>query len=903
MRLSTVISIFALAGATAFAMPPRQGRLDIPQPDGSVIEAELYGNGHWCEYISPDGRVLSPDAGGWLVPGTVMLSDCASREAYLNARATVSVMNSRNTVSSYPTKGKIRTLVILAEFADTKFMSDNAVGLIERMLSMSGFIENGATGSVCDYFRDSSFGLFELDPVIKGPVVLPNNMSYYGAPDGSRPDARPAEMIRDACMLVDDDTDFSEFDLDNDGFIDNVYVFYPGYSQADGASVNTIWPHSGFIWPRLNADFDGKKLNKYACSNEIDMSTRKLVGIGTFCHEFSHVLGLPDLYSTDYSNEEHPATWSIMASGGRNNNGHTPPLYSAYERYALGWLDPAALTATGDDCVLVPGENAAYMISTENDNEFYIIENRQRNGWDAHIPGHGMLVWHIDYDRNAWQNNTVNNDATHQRIDLVEADGSSSSDSRSGDSYPGSSDVSEIPEFRTFAGQALGLGIFNIREEAGGRILFNAAGTRDKLAVPAGITISDVSPVSFAIGWNAVDGAETYVLEVFQKIRNGSVFIREYVDGYRLFMTEGECRAVVTGLNPSTQYHCRVRALGGSRIGDYSAEQPVTTLEADFRSEIPGSADATDVCADGFTANWLELSGARSYSITVREMTAVTAYSRNNDFADGIMTPPEWFVTPGCTTSTFSGYYGSAAPGLSMTSDNASVRSPLEDGMVTAVKFWCRGVRTEDRNTLTVSGYDGRQWRQLKEISPLVTDRSGEYITIEDEFANVPCYSVNLSFARPLSKGTLVLDDISVSHVHCTGRIVEGYDGLKVGNVLSARVTGLKPGILYSYTVTADNGTLVSQASTPRLVRTDATSGIDTPSTVDAGVSVTAGVGSVVVTNNTTADTALQLFNLTGTCVRQCMLPSGDAVTLSVDNGMYIAVAGGKSFKIIVGGR
>ena len=118
--------------------------------------------------------------------------------------------------------GKIKTLVILAQFSDMQFISENPADAVTRMLTMPGFSDNGATGSVRDYFNDSSFGAFELDPVILGPVTLPEKMAYYGGPDEGKPDIRPAEMIRDACVLVDDKVDFSEFDLDGDGYIDNV---------------------------------------------------------------------------------------------------------------------------------------------------------------------------------------------------------------------------------------------------------------------------------------------------------------------------------------------------------------------------------------------------------------------------------------------------------------------------------------------------------------------------------------------------------------------------------------------------------------------------------------------------------------------------------------------------------
>lgn len=904
MKSFSVFSItLALAGAAAMAMPPRHGLLEVPQPDGTVVKAELFGNGHWSAYIAPDGTLLEPDPSGRLVPAETSLAEKKAKETFLRAKAIESDLRLKNTVSSYPTKGKIKTLVILAQFADIKFHSADPADAIGRMLTMPGFNDNGATGSVCDYFRDSSFGMFELDPVVMGPVTLPGNMAYYGAPSDSSPDVRPEEMIRDACVLVDDQIDFSEFDLDGDGFIDNVYVFYPGYSQADGAQINSIWPHSGFAWTKHRAEFDGVKLNKYACSNEIDMATKKLVGIGTFCHEFTHVLGIPDLYSTDYSNNEHPGTWSIMATGGRNNNGHTPPLFSAYERYALGWIEPQPLNPSESDYTLEPGKNTAFIINTSVENEFFILENRQRNGWDAYLPGHGMLVWHIDYDKKAWESNTVNNDAYHQRIDLVEADGSSSESSRGGDAFPGNADIREIALIKPFTGKTLDQGIFNIRELPGGTILFNAADLQTKLPAPQAVTATDISPVSFLISWDAVEGADSYVVEAYRKVRSGSVFNKEYVDGYRLYMAGSQCSATVTGLAPSTEYFYRVRAMGGTFVSDYSAEQQATTLEEDFRAEIPVCSEASGITADSFTANWENLPEAQSYSITVKEMVPGTSFTHSNEFADGIMTPADWFVASGCTTSSFSGYYGALAPGLSMTSDKAYVQSPLDKEMISEVRFWYRGIKTEDRHSIKVYGYDGRQWRLVSEIQSLVTDKAGTNVTLDEEFVQVPCYSVHIAYSRPLAKGTLALDDINVTHTATTEKTVEGYNALEVGNTLSAQITGLKPSTLYTVTVTASNGSMTSLASTPRLVRTASASGLNTAIGQQTGVVLTTDGNAILARNSNPDETSLRIFDFTGTCVHASAIPAGAEVSIPLGNGLYIAVADGTARKLAVGCR
>lgn len=885
-----------LTCAAALAMPPRPGQLSIRQPDGSVIEAKLVGDRHRCMYVSPQGKILRPDSRGMLVPTEELFSSRDNHRAAVQDQST-----SPSRATTYPTKGKIKALIILAEFADSRFMSENAADLIGRMLSEEGFGDNGATGSVRDYFAASSFGAFDLEPVVLGPVTLPNGMAYYGAPSGTNADVRPEEMIRDACSLVDDDVDFSEFDLDSDGYIDNVYVFYPGYSQADGAPLNTIWPHSGFAYNKLRAVFDGVCLDKYACSNEIDISTNKLVGIGTFCHEFSHVLGLPDLYATDYSNEEHPGTWSLMASGGRNNNGHTPPLFSAYERYALGWLEPQTAGISEQDYTLSPEENSAFIIPTSSKDEYYIIENRQRSGWDRYLPGHGMLVWHIDYDETAWKKNYVNNDANHQRIDLIEADRSSSEDSRPGDSFPGSADVRELEVMKTWTGTPLNLGLFNIREDPAGTVTFSVASTEEMLPAPEGIAATEISPVSFLASWKTVPQATAYVLEVYRKVREGSVLRKEYVEGYRLFMAGDNLSATIKGLEPSTEYFYIVRAMGGGHISAYSPEQSVTTLEPDFRSAIAECSAATEISGTGFTANWKPLEGATGYILTVSEVTLTPSATHLNDFADEIMAPTGWYVTPGCTTGSFTGYYGSAAPGLSLPADGAMIQTPLEEDMIETLSFWYRGIRTESRHCITIYGYDGSAWRELKELSPLETDKSGAMITLSEEFSTVPCYAARIVFGKPTSKGTLALDDIKVEHCGAVCRALDGYNGVAVGNTLSAKVEGLAPSTLYRYTVTASDGNFQSLPSLPSQLRTTDSSGtVTTPADTASSCEITSVNGNIIVRNLSSQPVGVEIFNVSGNSLFRQTATSGEEISVSVLQGVYIVSAGDISRKIAI---
>ena len=334
------------------------------------------------------------------------------------------------------------------------------------MLNEEGYNQNGATGSAVDYFRASSFNQYNPTFDVYGPYTLSQTMSYYGrdvSEEGD--DAHAVEMIVEACSLAAaDGVDFSNYDTDNDGVIDFVFVFYAGYSQAEGASSNTIWPHSwevrdtatyhGTWWRDIEYEtpadysnyegtaddvtFNGKRLYTYACASELKgVSGSYMTGIGTFTHEFSHVLGLPDLYATNYASHKTMGEWDILDAGPYNNDGCTPPIYSAYERFFMGWMTPTLLTESNKYTLEhIETSNKAFMITssgTHNMNgadpspsEFYLLENRQQTGWDTYIPGHGMLVTRVNYDPSKWNENTVNNDGSDMGVDIIEADGISS---------------------------------------------------------------------------------------------------------------------------------------------------------------------------------------------------------------------------------------------------------------------------------------------------------------------------------------------------------------------------------------------------------------------------------------------------------------------------------------------
>jgi M6 family metalloprotease-like protein len=193
-----------------------------------------------------------------------------------------------------------------------------------------------SSGSARQYFHDTSWGQYNPQFDVVGPYTLSQSYAYYGKNN----DANVGEMIRDACKMADEDgVDFTQYDNDNDGKVDFVYVLYAGYGEADGGPANTVWPHNYDLrYTGVTCNVDGKTVRNYACSNEISYYSKLYNGIGTFCHEFSHVLGLPDLYETNQTPKglHTLLDWDILDYGPYNNDGNTPPAYSAYERFYMG---------------------------------------------------------------------------------------------------------------------------------------------------------------------------------------------------------------------------------------------------------------------------------------------------------------------------------------------------------------------------------------------------------------------------------------------------------------------------------------------------------------------------------------------------------------------------------------
>ena len=342
--------------------------------------------------------------------------------------------------------GQKRGLIILAQFNDTKFLAEHDNALFGRMANERGFQSGGMyPGSVSDYFRDQSGGVFELAFDVVGPVTLPKNSAYYGQNDSEDLDLYPGQMVVEACNAAADLADFRDYDWDGDGVVDQVFVLYAGMGEADSEHEDAVWPHA---WSLTDSDYgktlrvDGVVVDNYACCSELEY-TGQLCGIGAFCHEFSHCLGLADMYDTSdgYSSVFGLNSWGLMDYGCYNDNSRTPAGYNSFEKMSCGWLTPVTLSEDTTVQTVNPLSQGGEGYIIYNDNhveEYYMLENRQRTGWDSALPGSGMLILHVDYDNYAWANNEVNNDPKHPRCTIFHADNSDKTSSRNvaSDTYP-----------------------------------------------------------------------------------------------------------------------------------------------------------------------------------------------------------------------------------------------------------------------------------------------------------------------------------------------------------------------------------------------------------------------------------------------------------------------------------
>lgn len=941
--LSSVCALSALAASAVPAMP---GLITMTQADGTEIEVQLVGDEYSHYYLSEDGYLLASeggdffyadvDASGMVVTSGFRATPAAMRpaevsrwlaavdrarqlerlstmrEAALSSRvlkspargvtdAAASTTSSSKALpglfpgADFPAFGEQKALVILVNYSDVKMSTEDAHGYFSDLLNEPGFSRYGGTGSARDYFLECSGGRFSPEFDVYGPVELPHERAYYGGNNPLTGDDKNAhQMIIDACDILDGDVDFAQYDRNGDGYIDNVFVFYAGRGEASGGGDDTVWPHA---WEIENGGagtnvYDGVVLNRYACSNELVGARPD--GVGTFVHEFSHVMGLPDLYTTNKGSAFTPGSWSVLDYGPYNNDGHTPPLYSAFERCALGWMTPRDISGPLSAELEEISTNTAGIIRTSSENEYFLLENRQQNGWDTYIPGHGMLIWHIHYVPSLWTNNAVNNTISHQYVDLEEADGILSASTRHGDAFPGTSGVTSFtnettPSMRTWNGEKLDLPITDIAESQQGIITFNVAGGANPQFTPTeALEAEDVTHCSFRAVWKEQPGSRYAVTLV-------DAATGQIVEGCGKLLAGTDTSFVFDGLDPDRKYIYRVYTGNDWQWSEPSNSVEVTTAPMTLALRTVNALPASDITHTSFTASWEPLPEATDYLLTVYSLTSPEMEVADVDFT-GKVIPSGWTASFAPTFSPNAIYSGDAIPALTFKKNGETFTSPVFSKPLALVKFWLLGTNTDASNNVTVSVLVGDVWEKVAECE-LSKKQGGARVTL-DSFPE-GAKAVRFEFVRGTSFGNLYIDDI---HVECHEPIenvyVDGYKSRSVGTETSHTVDGLMPGTTYYYIVDATDGTLFAKTSGEIAVSLPASTGI-AGITSDSAISVKAA-GGVITVRGAHPGAAVTLTDLLGRTVASATAGSDGSATLPATPGLCIVKAGTAVAKVLV---
>lgn len=510
--------MYLLLGVVCWAIPADKTPITVTQSDGTTLTMKLVGDEFFHYNTTIDGYTVLMNASGayeyarplndQLVLSGVLAHDPGQRtmaegqmleQMGKHQRSARQVSMGRQSrmraagpmATTSPQRepmvdySNFRGLIILINYSDRQFMMDDPCDFYDKMVNEEGFdhfMFNGrrhnCTGSMHDYFKDQSGGIFAPEFDIVGPVNLDYACTDHNGTENS------ASIFKAAMDAADSMVDFSNYDNDGDGIIDMVYFLVAGYSaNYNGNNGEYLWPHKAWLYDYYNDrwyDYDGVVVGQYASSTEIygweSQGYPMPLGIGTMCHEFSHVLGLPDLYDTNYADQgqsHDPGEWDIMAGGGSYNYGRTPCAYSIWERYALGWNRPQEINSEGSYSLQYVGNTGdGLILRTPVDNEFFMLDNRQRTKWDAYLPGHGMLIARVDSTNSRiWDWNHVNADPSHNYYELLRA-GNGTSGANSSDPFPGSGNVTAVsnftnPNLRTWAQVECPFEIRNITEASG----------------------------------------------------------------------------------------------------------------------------------------------------------------------------------------------------------------------------------------------------------------------------------------------------------------------------------------------------------------------------------------------------------------------------------------------------
>ena len=722
MNKNLFILMFCLCmGLIAQAVPAKPGWHTVTQSDGSNLQVQAAGNAFNNALLTRDGLTVARGSDGdfYYISSVTGLTTMRAHEvdqrsgsenAFINVQRGSLTMTNKpyimprekgklgvggsNAEAGVPALGQRRIPIILVEFKDKKF-NNTRQDIIDAMLT--------GNESVGQYFRDQSNGMYEPDFEVFGIYTLSQNREYYGGHQGNDNDKGLGWLVTEACQLATaDGVAFSPYDTNNDDYCDVVIVIYAGVGEAQAS-----WNHPEAVWPcnwSLSAAYyygsggngafrpsSGDPIvDNFAVFNELYGSNDNgttIDGIGTFAHEFGHCLGLPDFYDTGGGDHYGLGDWDIMCMGCYNNDGFTPPGYSAYEKNFMGWIE--LITPNPGTYYTLPVWNqknastdkALCITSDLNSNEFFILENRKKQGWDRYAPGEGIMITHVTYNADRWWGDSPNNEDI-QLMTLMNADNSWSYNDEATDLWPQNGKT----EFTDTSTPAAKLNM-NSRGAITGRagylgkpvtdMVINQDGTASFWYMKGSVTTPTITVTADAIDCGEVmmtaSGDQT--IKVFGQALTGNISVT-LDDPSGVFSVN---TAVITSADASTGKEVTV-TFTPAAIQNYSATLTLSSPGAqDVVIPVTGhgliegyapvmlAADEAYISLTDFRADWTDITPAQnvaSYTLEVSPKPVVDLLE-TADFSN----VPDVLTEDGQALDDISGNYGDYLPeGWSATS-------------------------------------------------------------------------------------------------------------------------------------------------------------------------------------------------------------------------------------------
>jgi len=539
------------------------------------------------------------------------------------------------------TQRQLKILVLLVEYPDRLFV--NNAQYFDNLFNQVGYNEYGNEGSVKDYFNASTYGNVTISAGVYGPFMASAGCASYSYQATGALGAQ--NLLNEAINLADPTVNFTDYCSNGSSYVDCVFMIFAGCAASAGED-NAIWPHRSVLYPPVEKD--GVYLYNYGCASELQGSTSwgtTPPAVGTICHEFSHVLGLDDNYDTDYQTNGEAITsgeWDIMSSGNYNNDGKTPPLWSSFQRSSQGFLDlielnPATLNVIGNK-TLPPlySTNIAYKL-TYSSTEFFLLENRQQKGWDRFLPGHGMLITHIDESVTGWNSSCVNCDPSWLGIDLVEANASTPL-IRASNPFPGTRNITSFtdttdPNSLSNDGSQLNKPIERIQENTTTKnITFDFGGVSS--SSPRATTDSVTRVTSDSIYVSVTVSQTTDAI-----VEKGLIYSTSYNPTYtdtRIVNagSENNFISIVAGIQPSTTYYVRAYVKNSSSAYFYGEIIKVDVPCASIKQFPYNNSFEND---DNTISCWTEdgnsyLTNTWKYVITTED-SGITSAQNGSQFA------------------------------------------------------------------------------------------------------------------------------------------------------------------------------------------------------------------------------------------------------------------------------